>query len=106
MQQSSMYMYTLMKLYSSMKKHSLTKFVVVSAKSLKQAKGLPKILFNIDIIDPLLLLCFSILFKRRLQRFTTEFMSEVALANLKMLEPTDHSKHLMKCFFPNTEYQQ
>ena len=106
MQQSSMYIYTLMKLYSSMKKHSLTKFAVVSAKSLKQAKGLPKILFNIDIIDPLLLLCFSILFKRRLQRFTTEFMSEVAPANLKMLERTDHSKHLMKCFCPNTEYQQ
>ena len=101
MQQSSMYMYTLMKLYSSMKKHSLTKFAVASAKSLKRL-----ILFNIDIIDPLLLLCFSILFKRRLQRFTTEFMSEVAPANLKMLERTDHSKHLMKCFCPNTEYQQ
>ena len=84
-----------------MKKHSLTKFAVASAKSLKRL-----ILFNIDIIDPLLLLCFSILFKRRLQRFTTEFMSEVAPANLKMLERTDHSKHLMKCFCPNTEYQQ
>ena len=84
-----------------MKKYSLTKFAVASAKSLKRL-----ILFNIDIIDPLLLLCFSILFKRRLQRFTTEFMSEVAPANLKMLERTDHSKHLMKCFCPNTEYQQ
>ena len=41
----------------------LMKFAAASPKTLKTVKCLPKILFNIDIMDLCLLLCFCILLK-------------------------------------------
>ena len=67
----------------------LTKFTAVSAKTFKTVKCLPNVLFSIDIMDPYLLPCFYILFKRRLESVTKVFMSEVTLANFKILEPRD-----------------
>ena len=62
-------------------------------------KCLPKILFNIDImdlfllnidiIDLCLLLSFCILFIRRLESATKVFMSKVVLTNVKFSEPID-----------------
>ena len=57
------------------------------AKTMKTLKCLPKTLFNIDIVDLCLLLCFSILLKLLLESFTKVFMSKVVLANLKISEP-------------------
>ena len=54
---------------------------------MKTLKCLPKTLFNIDIVDLCLLLCFSILLKLLLESFTKVFMSKVVLANLKISEP-------------------
>ena len=48
---------------------SLMKFAAVSAKTLKTVKCLPKILFNIDIMDLCLLFGLCIFFKRQLQRY-------------------------------------
>ena len=61
----------------------------VSGKTLKTVACLPKILFNIDIMDLWLLLCFCILFKRRLETVTKVFMPEVVLANLRIPETID-----------------
>ena len=55
----------------------LMKFAAVSAKLLQTVKCFPKILFNKDIVDLYLLLCFYILFNRWLESVTKVFVSEV-----------------------------
>ena len=67
----------------------LMKFAVVSVKALKTVKFLRKILFDIDVMNVCLLLCFSIHFKKRFESVAKAFMWEVVLASLKMLEPID-----------------
>ena len=70
-------------------KEKLIKFAALCGKTLKTVKCLPKILFNIYIMDLCLLPCFCILFKRRLESVTKVFISEVVMAKLKVLEPID-----------------
>ena len=68
------------------KEKKLMKFLAVYAKTLKTMKCLPKILFNINIVDLCLLLCFCILFKKRLESVAKVYTSEVVLA-IKISEP-------------------
>ena len=68
---------------------SLMKFAAVSAKMLKIAKCLPKVLFNIGIKAFCLFPCFCILFARRLESITKVFTSKIVLASLKNSELVD-----------------
>ena len=52
----------------------LMKFAVVSVKALKTVKFLRKILFDIDVMNVCLLLCFSIHFKKRFESVAKAFM--------------------------------
>ena len=85
MQQANVYMYS----SNSKEWKRFDKFAAVSVTTLKTVKCLPKILFNTDIMNLCLLTCFCILFKRRLERVTKVFMSEVVLTNFKFAEPID-----------------
>ena len=86
MQQANVYIYIVL---IQGNEKGLMKFAVMSVKTLKTVKCLPKTLFSIDVMDLYLLSCFCIIFKRRLESVTKVFMSEIVLANFKISEPID-----------------